>query len=147
MVKRPYATSTAPFVQFWIRKSEGDLAAIAKGIIEILDADDEVLLVADDWGLYREEEMEQILEIRRGMGETRSVIDAPGHEMKRDDENYRQKLIQFFLSAETGWSAYVYAFPSKTTLFFWERDIIDLWSQRRGTVEKFESFLETVKRK
>ncbi len=111
-----------------------------------MDADSEVLIVADDWGLYREEEMEHVLEIRKEVGETRWVIDAPGHEVKRIDADFRSKLILFFLSADSGWSAYIYAFPSRTTLFLWEGDIIDLWTQKRGLLKRFESFLETIKK-
>ncbi len=145
MTDRPYRRSMGPTAQFRIKKSENELTLIAKRVAEVLQSDSELLLVIDDWSSYRDYEMERIMGIRKQAGELRWVIDAPGHELKAIEPELRYRLIHFILSAESGWCAYLYAFPSRLTLLLWEGDIIDLWAEKRGTVKKFEAFLESIK--
>jgi hypothetical protein len=143
MVVEPYKRGSYPTVQFYNAKA--DLEIITKGIIDCLAKDGDMLLVADDWCLYREEEMSEIMAIRNEVNENRWVLEAPGHALKKADGNFRERLLRFMLSARSGWSAYIYAFPSQTILLLWEGDIIDLWTLKSGVVKKFDAFLKRTK--
>jgi hypothetical protein len=84
------------------------------------------LLVFTDWALYRPDEMELIDSLRRGKGEKRWLIDAPGHLF---DQTEQAAAVGYcYLAVIFGWSAYLYLASGAVTVLFWEGDFIDVWS-------------------
>jgi hypothetical protein len=147
MESTPYARGNRPNVQYFVDRNESKLDITAQRLVELFERDRELLLVADDWSTYRDEEMAEIMRWREAASETRWLVDAPGHELKNGDSELRLKLVQFVLRTSSRWSAYLYGFPSKTTVLMWEGDIIDLWTAKSGVIRKFDSRLPRLKPK
>lgn len=76
------------------------------------------------------EEREQMARFRAGFDETRSLITAPGHLFKSGDRQDFRRLLTQLLGYGDGWSFYIYAAPSRTTLLIHDR--IEVWSPKRG---------------
>lgn len=77
---------------------------------------------AEDWELLDR--------FRTGHDEERPLIDAPGHLLKSADRREFRILLSQLLGARNGWSFYVYAAPSHTTLLISDR--IEMWSPKKG---------------
>jgi hypothetical protein len=64
--------------------------------------------------------------VRTTHGERRPLIDAAGHLFPTDEKDDLVGL--FSLTVAYYWSAYLYFPSSKTTLFNWEGEIFDFWT-------------------
>jgi hypothetical protein len=95
------------------------LAKDGNKLVEILPAPQRQ---TQDW--------EQIGQFRAALEETRPVISVPGHLFKSGDRADFRRMLTMLLGFENGWSFYVYAAPSHTTLLINER--IEVWSPKKG---------------
>ncbi|MES2922886.1 MAG: hypothetical protein V4819_15130 [Verrucomicrobiota bacterium] len=75
-------------------------------------------------------EWELVDRFRAGHDETRSIVAAPGHLFKSGDRQEFRSLLAQLLGAQNGWSFYIYAAPSHTSLLIHER--IEVWSPKKG---------------
>jgi hypothetical protein len=64
--------------------------------------------------------------IRRGYGEQRWLIDAPGHLFGPAEQ--ADAVGHCYLALMLGWSAYLYLASGTVTVLFWEGDLVDVWS-------------------
>lgn len=76
------------------------------------------------------EDWELLDRFRAGHDETRSLIATPGHLFKSGDRQPFRSLLSQLLGSQNGWSFYIYAAPSHTTLLI--NDRIEVWSPKKG---------------
>jgi hypothetical protein len=77
----------------------------------------------------QESDWETLNRFRTHLDEQRSLITAPGHLFKSRDRNEFRMMLSTLLGFPGGWSFYIYAAPSRTTLLF--NDTIQIWSPRK----------------
>jgi len=125
----PYSCAEANdeyYLQFEPPERPSRLTAFTRSLFEGFGEFSGALVVFTDWALYRPDEMALIDSIRRGSGEQRWLIDAPGHLFERSEQLNAIGLC--YLAVIFGWSAYLYLASGAVTVFFWEGDLIDIWS-------------------
>src|SRR6266571_3529128 len=61
------------------------LGRLASQFAGVLEKDSNLLVLVDDWALYKPEEMDSLVELRAESGEQRPLIEAPGHDLRRSD--------------------------------------------------------------
>ena len=91
------------------------------------------LLVARDWPFYTPDEMLVVDALRRCHGESRHLIEAPGHLFGKDEIHECAALANLVMTF--GWSAYVYEINDGTTYNLWEGDLIDYWSDNSDVAD------------
>jgi hypothetical protein len=81
--------------------------------------------------------------LRRGHGEHRPLIDAPGHLFTPAEQ--AEAIGHSYLAVTFRWSAYFHLAPGAATVFFLEGDLIDFWSADeklkqtvRGVIQTYE---------
>jgi len=81
--------------------------------------------------------------LRRGHGEQRRLIDAPGHLFEATEKD--EAIGHCYLAVIFHWTAYLYLASGAVTLLFWEGDLIDVWNPSKTmspaieeVVRKFE---------
>jgi hypothetical protein len=104
-----------------------------------------ILIHLTDWGLYEPSEMIVIEAIRGRYGETRSLVDAPGHAFPPEEKE--TAIALFSLSASYGWSAYLYSEVDNTILRNWEGDLFDFWTDSERQFKEMLELLEKFKLK
>lgn len=82
------------------------------------------LVVIKDWDTYPPNQMILLDGLRNGHGETRPLIEAPGHLFTSDESPLISGI--FGLTIIFQWTAYLY-FPSKNTFLNWEGELLDCW--------------------
>ncbi|TDU81066.1 hypothetical protein EI77_00368 [Prosthecobacter fusiformis] len=102
------------------------MEAFARHYFLNISPDAESLIHMTDWGLYEPSQMIAITGIRGSRGEDRWLIDAPGHRLTSEEVELGISL--FSLSASFAWSSYVYSPSHCSTLYNWEGDIFDFWT-------------------
>jgi hypothetical protein len=76
--------------------------------------------------LYQPDEMALFDSLRRGHGEHRALIDAPGHLFPAAEQ--AEAVAHCYLAVIFGWSAYLYLPSGAATVLFWEGDLVDFSS-------------------
>jgi hypothetical protein len=99
------------------------------------------LVVFTDWPLYQPDEMALIDSLRRGHGEQRRLIDAPGHCFGLAEE--AECIGHCYLAVTFGWSAYLYISSGAATVHFWEGDLVDFWSLDESLTQKVLSIVHS----
>lgn len=86
----------------------------------------EILVHVTDWPTYEPAEMAVVDALRHKWNESRNLIDAPGHLIP---SNEPELVIALF--GHTGnfeWNAYLYLPKDLATLYNWEGELYDFWS-------------------
>lgn len=87
---------------------------------------------ADDW--------ETMKRFRANLDEQRTLISTPGHLFKsRDREDFRL-MLSMLLGMPNGWSFYLYAAPSRTSLLV-DGGRIQIWSPKKGLRNELGRYL------
>jgi hypothetical protein len=97
-------------------------------LLEILPGPQQL---AEDWELLDA--------FRAGSDETRPLLTSPGHLFKSGDRRGFRMLLSQLLGARNGWSFYIYAAPSRTTLLL--HDQIEMWSPKKGMRNELGRYL------
>lgn len=87
-----------------------------------------------DWPLYKPYEMKIIDFARSAHGEKRPLTDAAGHIFSLDEKH--DLIALFSLTVAYDWKAYLYFPSSKTTLYNWEGEIFDFWTDDKSRYNK-----------
>lgn len=103
---------------------------LADYLADLLSKDGNKLLEILPGPQQHGEEWELVNRFRAGHDETRSLITAPGHLFKGGDRQPFRSLLAQLLGSQNGWSFYIYAAPSHTTLLIHDR--IEVWSPKKG---------------
>lgn len=117
------------------------LTAFTRQLVGVSGEFPGALVVFTDWALYRPDEMALVDSLRRGHGEHRRLIDAPGHLFAPTEE--AEAIGHCYLSVMFGWSAYLYLASGAVTVFFWEGDLVDVWSPDEKLTRSILGIVET----
>lgn len=126
--KDPYHGNASPqfYIQFYPPTTHGSIDAFVRYYYELIETETDSLIHMTDWSTYKQSEMIAISGIRSGCGEDRMLINAPGHIVHPGEKEIGIAL--FSLSASFGWSSYLYSPQDHSTLFNWEGEIFDFWT-------------------
>ena len=129
IIESPYSGDEpvkAHCIQFEPPANPRRLTAFTRALVATSGEFPGALVVFTDWSLYRADEMALVNSLRRGHGEHRWLIDAPGHLFESPEE--AEAIGHCYLAVTFGWSAYLYLASGVATVFFWEGDLVDFWS-------------------
>ncbi len=84
-----------------------------------------------DWQLFNQ--------FRENLDEKRPLVTTPGHLFKSRDRDEFRAMLTTLLGFPSGWSFYIYAAPSRTTLLLAER--IEIWSPKKGLRNELGRYL------
>ena len=134
--KDPYrgASTPANYVQFYAPSTHRHLDAFVRNYSLVIIPDSESMVHMTDWSLYQPSEMIAIMGIRSSCDENRWLIHAPGHLLA--PEEAETGIALFSLSASFAWSSYLYCPKNRSTLYNWEGDIFDFWTDCDATMEE-----------
>jgi hypothetical protein len=120
--------------QFEPPEKPSRLTAFTRALVGAFSEFPGALVVFTDWSLYCPDEMALVASLRRGHGENRWLIDAPGHLFAPTEE--AEAIGHCYLALTFGWSAYLYLASGAATVHFWEGDLIDFWSPDQSLTQK-----------
>jgi hypothetical protein len=126
--ERPYEGREAPvhYLQLHAPGSYPRLEALIQAIHCRLAPGAGWLIQIEDWAHYTPSQLIAVQGIRALAGESRLLIDSPGHLIGPDEADTAISLSS--LCAAFGWSAYTYSSLARTTLYNWEGEIFDFWT-------------------
>ena len=130
----------APVSQFGLPKEAGRIIAFTRSLFLAFGDFPGGLLVFTDWALYKPDEMTLIDSLRRGHGERRPLIEAPGHVFTPAEVS--EAIGQSYLPIIFAWSSYMYLASGLATVYFWEGDLVDFWTSDSGTTKKVEDVVK-----
>lgn len=88
-------------------------------------------------------EVDELLQYRSAISETRPITKVPGHLFKsRDREAFRQ-ILPIILGLPSEWGVYLYSAPSHTTLLLNQQ--VNIWSIKRGLRNELSRWLSEPK--
>lgn len=116
--------SPAYFLQFEVPSGSLKNWAFIRNFL--LNADQEVLVHITDWSTYSPAEMEVISAIRLKWGETRILLDAPGHLISKSEMELTVAIFGHTVNCQ--WSSYLYLPNDSGTFFNWEGELYDYWT-------------------
>ncbi len=137
----PYHGDTSPryYLQFHAPAEYRRLDAFSRQYFCKIIPDAESLVHITDWVFYTESEMIAIDAIRKVHQETRRLIDAPGHCIAAEESELGISL--FSLSASFAWKSYLYCPHQRSTLYNWDGEIFDFWTDGEAEFEEMKSML------
>ena len=143
----PYYGPVSPsyYIQFYPPQQFRALQSFVSAYFEIIGSEQPCLVVFTDWALYEQHEMELIVAARLASGDARPLIESSGHFLNANEKN--MGTAYFSLATAYGWSSYLYLPGSKTTLFNWEGDIFDFWTDSEKTLEEMRNLVTTYELK
>ena len=127
----PYGKSESPnhYLQF---KMPGRALANSAFIRNFLmQSQSKILVDVTDWPTYEPAEMLIIDSLRHKCGESRNLIDAPGHLFSAEESEWVIALFGHIGSFE--WNGYLYRPNDLATLYCWEGELYDFWSADADT--------------
>jgi len=127
-------------LSFPIPKIAGVQGALSRSLIEWFGDYDEVLFWVTDWPLYKADEMELFLSIRKGQAENRDLIQAPGCIIVKKDEEKIKGYI--FLMMAFLWDSYLIA-SDNTAIFTSHEEYMDMISQDKHKHDQIKAILES----
>jgi hypothetical protein len=99
-------------------------AAVARQLVKTCEPFGLALLHFIDWWAYTPDEMAVLCGLRTLHGDSRPLIESPGHVFDRAE---RDPLIGMLsLAIHYGYTAYLY-FDHRDTALCWEGEILDFW--------------------
>lgn len=125
--------STGHYLQFYAPKNHRTVSAFLRNYGELITGGSEGLVHITDWSLYTQSEMIPIMGIRSLHDEKRWLIDAPGHCLASNEMDVAVSLV--VLTTAFAWSTYWYCPASRSTLYNWEGDIFDFWTDDPAMME------------
>ena len=139
--KDPYHCDASPafYLQFYAPTNHRSVDAFVRHYYDLIVPEVDSLIHMTDWGLYQQSEMIAIVGIRSSRGEDRMLIDAPGHILPSGEKEIGVSL--FSLSTSFAWSSYLYSPRNHSTLFNWEGEIFDFWSDSEQAVSEMRLIL------
>ena len=101
-----------------------ETAAFIRNFLKPLSS--EILIQVTDWPLYKPSEMLVIEALRNLHGESRNLIDAPGHLIPAGEREIA--IAVFGHTVNFQWNARLYVPEDFATLQNWEGELMDFWS-------------------
>lgn len=144
LVYQPFREGEALSGQFNIEDGEDDGAAARRAVLAVCRQASQALLVIEDHPLTYDDRRAQLTQLRATLGENRSLADAPGHLLRRQDDDTLTHLLQVVIGPGSWWSTYIYLAPIKSTMLVWESSLVDLWSNRHSDFSLLEKDLREI---
>lgn len=144
IIESPYLTDEANdsfCLQFEPPQKSSRLTAFTRSLFDGFGEFPGALVVFTDWALYRPDEMALVDSMRRGYGEQRSLIDAPGNLFGPTEQ--AEAIACCYLAVIFQWSAYLYLASGAATVLFWEGDLIDVWSSHEKLPQAIQEIVQT----
>ncbi len=140
--KDPYHHDSSPelYMQFHAPANHRRLDAFTRHYYERIIPESDSLVHMTDWGHYQESEMIAVLGIRSTHGDNRMLIDAPGHTLTWGQREIGISL--FSLTASFAWTSYLYSAQNRSTLFNWEGEIFDFWTDDEEAIGEMKLVLK-----
>jgi hypothetical protein len=129
IIERPYSNKEAHKIfclQFATPEKRQSLSAFVRWLFQTFGEFHGALVVFSDWPLYEPDEMAIITGLRRGHGDRRHLIDAPGHLFGKQEE--AEAIGHCYLAILFEWDVYLYLPNGAVTMQFWEGDLVDVWT-------------------
>jgi|SRR5215469_4031140 len=117
------------------------LTAFTRGLFDTFGEFPGALIVFTDWALYRPDEMALVASLRRGHGDCRPLIDAPGHLFSSSEQ--AEAIAHCYVALMFGWTAYLYLSSGAATVLFWEGDLVDFWSSDERLIQQMRATIQT----
>jgi hypothetical protein len=141
IVGDPYAKSHAAFyLQFDAPKKHQAIDGFIRRYYDLIVRSTDTLLHITDWGLYTPSEMIPVMGIRSLHSEARLLIEAPGHLLDSAEAETAISLIA--LTASFAWSSYLYCPTNRSTLYNWEGDVFDFWTDDPSLIAILKGILQ-----
>ena len=106
----PLAPATGLFELLFVAPGEARKQAnLARALVEWLGPFDAALVHATDWPFYKPDEMAIVDSLRRGHGDRRRLIDAPGHIFENGETAELTGWLSLFLAF--GWDGHFHPSP------------------------------------
>ncbi len=131
----PYGSAKSPthYLQFAVPKRPLTNASFIRQFLKLTHG--EILVHVTDWPTYEPSEMVVVDALRRNWNESRNLIDAAGHLIP-----FNNPELAIALFGHTGnfeWNAYLYLPNDLATLYNWEGELYDFWSNDESTYQQF----------
>lgn len=122
----PYGngTSLTHFLQFKLPSRPLTNSSFIRQFLKLTDG--EILVHVTDWPTYEPAEMVVVDALRHNWNERRKLIDAPGHLFPAEESELAIALFGHCGNYE--WNAYLYLPNDSATLYNWEGELYDFWS-------------------
>ena len=141
IVGDPYAKShSACYLQFYAPQKHQAIDGFIRRCFDLVFCSTDTLLHITDWGLYTPSEMIPVMGIRSLHSEERLLIEAPGHLF--DSAEAEAAISLMALTASFAWSSYLYCPTNRSTLYNWEGDIFDFWTDDPSQIAILKRILE-----
>ena len=116
---------------FQFRHPTGTLTSFSF-VREFLDlVQSEILIHVTDWPAYLPAEMITVCALRRYCwDESRSLLEAPGHLFQSSETE--QLIALYGTVGNFEWNAYLYTPNDQATIYNWEGEICDFWTNNQG---------------
>ena len=127
----PYGNAESPthYLQFNAPSRPLANASFIRQFLKLTN--DEILVHVTDWPTYEPSEMAVVDALRHEWNESRNLIDAAGHLIPATETE-----LAIALFGHTGnfeWNAYLYLPNDLATLYNWEGERYDFWSNDEAT--------------
>ncbi len=139
--KDPYHGDASPtfYLQFHAPSNHRRIDAFVRHYHDRIVPEADSLIHMTDWVINHQSETIAIVGIRSNLGEDRMLIDAPGHILTSGEKEIGISL--FSLSTSLGWSSYLYSSRDHSTLFNWEGEIFDFWTDSTQAMSEMKLIL------
>jgi len=127
----PYGSAKSPthYLQFKFPKGPVANTSFIRQFLKLTSGD--ILVHVTDWPTYKRAEMAVVNALRHEWGESRNLIDAPGHLFPANESGLATAL--FGHTGNFAWNAYLYLPGDLATLYNWEGELYDFWSNDAAT--------------
>ncbi len=128
------------YLQFHSPSTHCKLDAFARRYYANIIPHGESLIHMSDWSPYELSQIITMEGIRAAQSERRNLIDAPGHHLSPAESEIGVAL--FSLSTSFEWSSYIYCPKHRSTLYNWEGEIFDFWTDSDSALQELKMMLE-----
>ncbi len=132
LVYQPFRNRVPVIGQFDIEDVKDGGEAARRAVLAVCRQASQALLVIEDHPLTEDDRRSQLTQLRTSLGESRSVKNAPGHLLRRKEDDVLVSLLGICIGPGSWWSTYIYVAPIKSTMLIWESSLVDLWSERHS---------------
>ena len=127
----PYDSAESPthYLQLPVPKRPLTNASFIRQFLKLTHG--EILVHVTAWPTFEPSEMAVIDALRRIWSESRNLVEAAGHLIPSD--NPELAIALFGHTANLEWNAYLYLPRDQATLYNWEGELYDFWSNDKST--------------
>ena len=130
-------------MQFRPPVEHSKIDAFMRNYLDFILPEEEFLIQITDWSIYTPSEMLTIQALRTLHGDSRPLIDSPGHAITTTEREIGIAL--FGLSVSYKWCACLYLPRGVAALYNWEGEIFDFWTSDEDSLKKLDSLLRFFK--